>query len=168
MSETATTAAPQDRTADGGGEGGVERDDHLATLQRVQAEYDNYRRRTRRELAEQLDRGAHQLVERLLPVLDAADRALEHSPDAVGPLHRVLADTLAGEGLERVEPLGAAFDPDEQHAVEHLPAPSEAPGPDASPEGPVVVEVLRPGYRWRGRLVRPALVRVQDAGGREV
>ena len=181
MTGTATSVPPSPDVDEPGtaaavpgsdGDVAAERDEHLATLQRLQAEYANYRRRTRRELDEQLDRGAQQLVERLLPVLDAADRALEQAPDAVAPLHRVLVETLGAEGLERIEPTGAAFDPVEQHAVEHLPAdPDDAGRDEQAPDGaatPVVVDVLRPGYRWRGRLVRPAMVRVQDPRGQEV
>ena len=130
-----------------------ERDAHLNTLQRVQAEYDNYRRRAQREHAEQRDRGGQELAERLLPVLDAFDGALPHAPEALAPLHRALVGALADAGLERLEPTGAPFDPAEQHAVEQL--------LDDEQAAPVVDQVLRPGYRWRSRLVRPAMVRVR-------
>jgi len=73
----------------------------------------------------------------------------------------LLSDTLAKEGLERLDAQGAAFDPTTHEAVEHVPAaPDDAAAPDA-PSGPVVVDVLRAGYRYKGRVIRPAMVRVQ-------
>ena len=144
-----------------------ERDDYLETLQRVQAEYDNYRRRAKRELTEEHERGGQALAMRLLPVLDAFDAARAHSPTPLAPLHDALHGALRDAGLERVEPTGQPFDPAEQHAVEQLPRRDERPGAEdgpeltASPAAVVVDEVLRPGYRWRGRLVRPAMVRVR-------
>jgi len=130
-----------------------ERDDHLATLQRVQAEYDNYRRRAQRDAAAHRDRGGQELAEQLLPVLDAFDGALPHAGEAVRPLHGALVRALGDAGLERLEPTGEPFDPAEQHAVEQL--------PDDEQAEPVVEQVLRPGYRWRSRLLRPAMVRVR-------
>lgn len=144
----------------------AERDEYLETLQRVQAEYDNYRRRAKREQGEQYDRGGQALAENLLPVLDSFDAARAHAPDVLAPLHSALHEALRGAGLERLEPVGKPFDPVEQHAVEQLPGPEEPAAAEDDPEqaaGPatvVVHEVLRPGYRWRGRLVRPAMVRV--------
>lgn len=144
-----------------------ERDEYLDTLQRVQAEYDNYRRRARREQSEQHDRGGQDLAEKLLPVLDSFDAARSHAPDVLAPLHSALHDALRSAGLERLEPTGEPFDPAEQHAVEQLPRQHEPTAADddpeqaASPASVIVDEVLRPGYRWRGRLVRPAMVRVR-------
>lgn len=144
-----------------------ERDEYLDALQRVQAEYDNYRRRAKREQSEQHDRGGQALAEKLLPVLDSFDAARAHSPDVLAPLHSALLDALHGAGLERLEPTGKPFDPAEQHAVDQLPRQDERPDADdaqeqaACPPSVVVDEVLRPGYRWRGRLVRPAMVRVR-------
>lgn len=145
---------------------GAERDEYLETLQRVQAEYDNYRRRAKREQGEQYDRGGQALAESLLPVLDSFDAARAHAPEVLAPLRSMLEDALRAAGLERFEPTGKPFDPAEQHAVEQLPAQDEPAAAEDDPEqaagpAPVVVhEVLRPGYRWRGRLVRPAMVRV--------
>jgi molecular chaperone GrpE len=143
-----------------------ERDEYLDTLQRVQAEYDNYRRRARREQSEQHERGGQALAEKLLPVLDSFDAAKGHSPDVLAPLHGALHDALCAAGLERIEPTGEPFDPAEQHAVEQLPRQDERAAADGDVERagtrPSVVDaVLRPGYRWRGRLVRPAMVRVR-------
>lgn len=144
-----------------------ERQEYLDTLQRVQAEYDNYRRRARREQSEQHDRGGQDLAEKLLPVLDSFDAARAHAPHVLGPLHSALLEALCAGGLERLEPAGEPFDPAEQHAVEQLPrqdqqsATEDDPEQAAHPASVVVDEVLRPGYRWRGRLVRPAMVRVR-------
>jgi molecular chaperone GrpE len=143
-----------------------ERDEYLDTLQRVQAEYDNYRRRAKREQSEQHDRGGQVLAEKLLPVLDSFDAARAHAPDVLAPLRSALLDALHGAGLERLEPAGEPFDPAEQHAIDQLPR-QERPGAEdeeeqaARPSSVVVDEVLRPGYRWRGRLIRPAMVRVR-------
>ena len=139
-----------------------ERDEYLRTLQRVQAEYDNYRRRAQRDLADQHDRGAHALAEKLLPVLDSVDAAHSHHRDVIAPVRSALLSTLTAEGLERLDPVGEQFDPAQHHAVEHLAAPDDdaAGGTDAA--GVAAVEqVLRPGYRWRGRLLRPAIVTVR-------
>ena len=82
-----------------------------------------------------------------------------------------LRDVLAKEGLERIDPLGEEFDPNAHEAVGHLPVdeatPEVAGGVDPVPGGgpapvePVVVQVMRAGYRWRGTVVRPAMVTVR-------
>ena len=131
----------------------AERDEYLEALQRLQAEYDNYRRRMQRDLTDAADRGGRQVAERLLETLDAFDAAVEHGMDALVPLRRSLLDALQGAGLQRLQPAEEAFDPAEHHAVAHDPA--DEPGP------PTVAQVLRPGYRWKDRLIRPALVHVK-------
>lgn len=138
----------------------AERDEYLEALQRLQADYDNYRRRMQRDLTEAADRGGRQLAEQLLETLDGFDAAVSHGVDALVPLRRALQDALASAGLQRLEPAGAAFDPAEHHAVAHDPADHTDEAAEAGPH-PTVVEVLRPGYRWKDRLVRPALVRVR-------
>ena len=159
-----------------------ERDEYLDMLRRVQADFENYKKRMLRQQTELLERAAEGLVVRLLPVLDAFDLARAHleaegSPEGKALLQAaaLLSDTLVKEGLERVEADGAVFDPTVHEAVEHLPAASAGVG--AAPGGangdaldgegagadpvPVVAEVLRPGYRYKGRVVRPAMVKVQ-------
>ncbi|MER3452406.1 MAG: nucleotide exchange factor GrpE, partial [Acidimicrobiia bacterium] len=89
--------------------------------------------------------------EKLLPVLDAFELALEHGTEGVEPIYRSLMGVLEAEGLERIDPVGKPFDPNEHNAVAH----EEGEG------GPVVVEVLRPGYRFKGRILRPAMVKVR-------
>lgn len=147
-----------------------ERDDYLDALRRLQAEFENYRKRVLKQQVEQTERAAEGLVAKLLPVLDTLDLAMAHLGGAPGEAQAgsggasaaeasalaqvagALGDTLGKEGLERIEPIGAPFDPREHEAVMH-----EA-GDGAPPE---VVEVLRSGWRWRGRVLRAALVRVK-------
>jgi molecular chaperone GrpE len=92
-------------------------------------------------------------VEKLLPVLDACDAALAHGAQEVEPVLAALYGALGKEGLERIDPKGAAFDPAEAEAVMH------EPGGGGEQ---VVSEVLRAGYRWQGRVLRPAMVKVID------
>lgn len=206
----------------------AERDEYLDSLRRLQAEFDNYRKRVAKQQAEQAERAALSLVDKLLPVLDALDLAGTHVSDpgsgdarALLAASSLLNGALAKEGLERVDPLGQPFDPNAHEAVGHMPddemaAPEgsgeEAAGTDSSagpgspvdtdspagagspagpdgpadpdgkdgkdskdskdssdspgspPEpasGPVVGQVMRAGYRWKGTVVRPAMVMVR-------
>src|SRR5690349_20330511 len=89
-----------------------ERDDYLDTLRRLQADFDNYRKRTLKQQTDTLERAAQGLVEKLLPVLDAGDLAVSHGGEDVAPVVTLLAETLQKEGLEKVAPpVGAPFDP---------------------------------------------------------
>jgi len=136
----------------------AERDEYLLALQRLQADFENYRKRVLRQQEEQTDRAALDLVGKLLPVLDVLDLAEAHlgtAPEepevaaeakALTGARAMLLETLAKEGVE--------FDPVVHDAVAHAPA---ADGEEAG----VIDEVLRSGYRWRGRVLRPAMVRVR-------
>jgi len=132
---------------------------YLDHLRRLQAEFDNYRKRVLKEQTDAVERAAVPAVQRLLEVLDDFDLALmsaTEKPDFDRFLHGVelvyakLADTLKGEGVERIDALGKPFDPEQHEALmqtgegDHL----------------VVADVLRPGYTLRGRVIRPAGVRV--------
>ena len=128
----------------------AERDDYLDQLRRTKADFENYRKRILRQQTEHLERAAEALAEKLLPVLDTFDAALVHG-EGFEQVHAALVSTLEKEGLERIAPEGKPFDPNESDAVAH----EEGDG------GPVVTEVLRPGYRWKGRVLRPAMVRVR-------
>jgi molecular chaperone GrpE len=130
-----------------------QRDEYLALARRVQADFENFRKRSMKQGAEERERGAATLVERLLPVLDACDAALTHGHDDVKPIYDVLMDVLEKEGLSLVYPVGEPFDPNLHDAVMHEPA--EDGGP------PVVSEVLRSGYTWKGRMLRAAMVKVR-------
>lgn len=129
----------------------AERDEYLDALQRVKAEFDNYRKRSDKQRAEAGDRANERLVGDLLPVFDACDAALSHGHDEVKPIMSALLDTLGKEGLERMEPEGKPFDPTFHEAVMHEDGDGET----------TVVEVLRNGYTWKGRVVRPAMVKVR-------
>lgn len=140
---------------------GVERqrDEYLDALRRLQAEFDNYRKRVDRHQSEVADNAAGALVKKLLPALDAADLALAHGGgEDVKQVAATLFDALSKEGLERIDPEGQAFNPEHHDAIAHEPA--EDPG-DQDAGGPLVSEVMRAGYRWRGRVLRPAMVKVR-------
>ncbi|PLS76658.1 MAG: nucleotide exchange factor GrpE [Actinobacteria bacterium] len=129
----------------------AERDDYLDRLRRLQADFENYRKRMLKQQAEHEERATEGLVVKLLPVLDNFDLALGHGAEDVAPVHRSLLDVLEAAGLERIDPAGQPFDPNEHDAVQHEPG-------DGEPE---VIEVHRAGYRWKGRVLRPAMVKVK-------
>ena len=137
-----------------------ERDEYLDMVRRVQAEFENYKKRILRQQTEHLERAAATLVVKLLPALDTLDLARSHHhPEseagvALAQVASAWNEALEKEGLQKIDPLGQAFDPNEAEAVMHEPA------EDGSSEHEVV-EVLRPGYRWRGRVLRPAMVKVK-------
>ncbi|HOT22998.1 MAG TPA: nucleotide exchange factor GrpE [Thermoleophilia bacterium] len=137
----------------------AQRDEYLDNLRRLQAEFDNYRKRVRRESEELRLRAAEDVVESLLPVMDNMARALEaaaHHEEGqlVGGLQLVagqLNDVLAAYGLARVPTaVGDPFDPTVHEAV-------MTQSSDDHDEG-VVLQVLEPGYLLHGRLLRPAKV----------
>ena len=132
----------------------VERDQYLDSLRRNQADFENYRKRVAKQAGEDAARAAESLVDKLLPVLDACDGAVAHGATEVEPIFASLLGTLEKEGLVRINPAGEPFDPNVHEAVLHEPALDD----DA---GTVVSDVLRPGYIWKGRVVRPAMVKVR-------
>ncbi len=136
----------------------IERDEYRDRLVRLQADFENYKKRIGRQQTEHIERAAENLVSHLLPVLDTFDLALAHGTEGLEPVYRSLLDILEGTGLERVDPLGQPFDPNEHDAVLH-----EDSGGDSAeaPAAPEVTEVLRAGYRWKGRVMRPAMVKVK-------
>lgn len=134
-----------------------ERDGYLDQLRRNQAEFENARKRLTKQAADAADRATEQLAEKLLPVLDACDAALAHGAPDVEPVFAALLGTLEKEGLERIDPAGEAFDPNRHEAVLHEPAGSD----DEAEAGTVVADVLRTGYAWKDRVVRPAMVKVR-------
>ncbi|MGI8983210.1 MAG: nucleotide exchange factor GrpE [Acidimicrobiales bacterium] len=128
----------------------AERNDYLDQLLRTRADFDNYRKRIAKQQSEQEQRAAEALVEKLLEPLDTFDMAVAHD-QGFGQARDMLVSVLTREGLERIDPAGATFDPNEADAVAH----------EDGDGGPVVAEVLRPGYRWKGRVIRPAMVKVR-------
>ena len=136
----------------------AERDEYLAHLQRTQAEFDNYRKRMLRDQTTHLERAAAALVEQLLPVLDSFELALgsggtdvERLRKGVELVYAELLGALEKAGLERIEALGKPFDPEEHEAVMHVEDDGGEPG---------VRDVVRSGYRFKGRVLRPAMVKV--------
>jgi molecular chaperone GrpE len=138
--------------------------EYLDHLQRLQAEFDNYRKRVLREQTRAVDLASEPLVRKLLEVMDEFDLALmaaEKQPDFDRFLHGVelvyakLQEILRQEGLERIEAQGTAFDPTRHEAL------LESQGEGEPGDGePVVVDVMRPGYTLRGQVIRPAGVKV--------
>jgi molecular chaperone GrpE len=132
----------------------------LDHLRRLQADFDNYRKRTIKEQTRAIDAAAEPLVQRLLEVLDDFELALmaaEQKPDFDKFLHGVdlvyakLKESLRAAGLERIEAEGKPFDPERHEALMQT----------GSGEGdPVVDDVLRQGYTLKGRVIRPSGVRV--------
>jgi molecular chaperone GrpE len=132
-----------------------ERDDYRDALVRLQADFENYKKRMIKQQTDHLERASGALVDKLLPVLDTADLALAHGGgEDIKQVSSALAGVLEREGLERIDidPAGARFDPTLHDAVAH------EPGDGGEQE---VVEVLRAGYRWKGRVLRPAMVKVR-------
>ena len=125
--------------------------DYLDDLRRVQAEFDNFRKRMMREQTEIASRASARLIERLLPVLDNFERALEHSDDdGMVLVHKELLSVLEAEGLSAIDALGAPFDPNLHEAVESH--------EEVGVTDPTVVEVYRTGYELKGKVLRAALV----------
>jgi molecular chaperone GrpE len=133
--------------------------EYLDHLQRLQAEFDNYRKRVLKEQTDAVERAAAPVVQRLLEVLDDFELALisaNDKPDFDRFLHGVelvyakLADTLKAEGLQRIDAQGEPFDPEQHEALMQT----------GEGDRLIVADVLRPGYRLRGRVIRPAGVRV--------
>ncbi len=127
-----------------------ERNDYLDQLLRTRADFDNYRKRILKQQVEHQERAAEALVEKLLEPLDTFELAVVHG-QGYEQVRDMLMTILTKEGLERIDPAGEKFDPNEADAVAH----------EDGEGGPVVSEVLRPGYRWKGRVIRPAMVKVK-------
>ena len=137
-----------------------ERDERLDDLQRVAAEFDNYRKRVARDQESLAARAHERLVKELLPVLDDLERALEAAAeheeakleDGVRLVHRELQEALAKEGLEEIETSGH-FDPHVHEALLSQPSDED--------EG-AILEVLQKGYRLGDQVLRPARVVVSQ------
>ena len=128
--------------------------------QRIQADFENYRKRVLREQTAAVEMAAEPLVRNLLEVLDEFELALmaaEKQPDFDRFLHGVemvyakLVDALRGAGVEKIEADGSPFDPELHEALMHS---------GGAGDEPVVADVLRAGYMLKGRVIRPAGVKV--------
>jgi molecular chaperone GrpE len=130
-------------------------------IKRLKAEYDNYRRRVERDRQATVDAAHAAVLASLLPVLDDIERARAHG-DLVGTFGTIgdqLVATVTKLGLERFGEPGEPFDPSVHEALVHTTAPGLS--------GPTAVEVYRGGYRYAGRVLRPAQVVVADSDGTE-
>lgn len=142
------------------------------SLLRLQADWDNYRRRTAQERLDEKERASEKLVTGLLPVLDDMERAIDHAAGAasadgednefdqfvagVQAVHDKMLSILAKEGVEVIDPVGEAFDPMEHQAVGRVEDPDQ---PDET-----VAAVYQRGYRMGGRVIREAMVQVTFGG----
>jgi molecular chaperone GrpE len=140
----------------------LERDQLRDALQRLQADFENYKKRVARNQADEAARQSGNLVAKLLVVLDTLDLAQAHLSDAnddaeaqaLVAARAQLLEVLSKEGLVRVDAADIAFDPEVHDAVLH------AEG--AGDEGETLVdEILRAGYVWQGQVLRPAMVKVR-------
>ncbi len=131
-----------------------ERDQHLEDLQRLTAEFANFRKQNERRNADVVAHATAKLVEALLPVLDACDAAAQQGVEGVDQIGQQLVNVLEQEGLEVIADEAAPFDPTRHEAA------YTEPGEDGQEE-PVVGEVLRTGYAFNGRILRAAMVKVK-------
>ncbi|MGZ4673223.1 MAG: nucleotide exchange factor GrpE [Ilumatobacteraceae bacterium] len=119
--------------------------------QRIAADFENFRRRMATQRADDIDRATGRLAEALLPVLDACEAAFLQHPAEVEPLFNLMLSELKKQGLESMNLYEQPFDPHLADAVVHEQGDGE----------PVVSEVLRSGYTWNGKVLRPAMVKVR-------
>ena len=140
-------------------------------LSRLQADWDNYRRRTERERVTERERACEGIVKDLLPVIDDLERAIAHAQataggdevakqlvDGVSAVHAKVVGVLEKQGVEVIDPAGEAFDPMDHQAV------GRVENPDVYDE--TVADVYQKGYRLGGKVVRPAMVTVAYGGAK--
>ncbi|WP_053219117.1 nucleotide exchange factor GrpE [Virgibacillus senegalensis] len=140
-----------------------EKDEVYQRLLRIQAEYDNFRKRTQKEKEADLKYKSQTLVTELLPVVDNFERALDTVPDdetaagfvdGIKMVYRQLKDALEKEGVEEIKTEGEVFDPTVHQAVMQV--------EDDQYESNVVVQELQKGYLLKDRVIRPAMVKVNQ------
>jgi molecular chaperone GrpE len=130
------------------------------TLLRRQADFENYRKRIEKERAEDANRYTARVIEALIPIIDGFEHALAAHRDAEYEnyrkgfelIYKQLRDNLAKLGVERIEPLGQRFDPHMHQAMDRMET-------DEAEDG-AILQVYQPGYVFKGRVLRPAMVRV--------
>jgi len=139
-----------------------ERDELREQLLRRRAEFENYRKRVERDRQQSGQDAAAEILKGLVPTLDNLDRALESAAkddplrEGVELTRRDVLAFLESQGVEVQDPMGQPFDPERHQALSHEPVAGFADG--------TVVEVFRKGYSYKGRLLRPALVKVAKGG----
>lgn len=141
----------------------AEKQELMNTLVRRQADFENYRKRVEKERQQERQRGVESVIEHVLPVLDAFDRALAASCDSAYAdyrkgfelIRRQLWESLAKQGLARIDSMGQEFNPHFHHAIERVETSDHADG--------IVIGEMQPGYMFQDRVLRPAMVRVASA-----
>jgi molecular chaperone GrpE len=131
---------------------------------RLQAEWDNYRKRTNLEREQERRRAAQNLVERLLPIVDDLERAIEHADTAnevslkegIAAVYNKLNEVLTREGVKVIDPVGEAFNANVHQAV------GKQNDPGIFDE--TVTQVYQKGYEMSGRVLRTAMVVVSEGG----
>lgn len=132
----------------------IERDQHLADLQRVSADFANFRKQTEKRNSDFAAQAGSRVAEALLPVLDACDAAAQQGVEGVDPIAAQLHGILQNSGLELISDESEPFDPNRHEAA------MTEPG-DEGQDVAVVAQVLRTGYAWNGRVLRAAMVKVK-------
>lgn len=161
IDQRASAAGPSTAVPDAGAQAAREEAEaNFARYQRLAADFENYKRRTRQDLADRTQYANEELLRKLLPILDNFRRALDHTPATVDPnwlegiklVARQFEAVLAEQGLVPIAALGEKFDPSQHEAI----ARQET---DDHEEG-TIVEEMQPGYRLHDRVLRPTLVKV--------
>lgn len=135
-------------------------DDKLAELNdsylRLMAEYDNFKKRTQKEKIEIYTSAAADVIEGLLPVIDAVQRAVEIDSDSEGIklIKKQLDDVFGAIGVEEIKALGEQFDPELHNAVMHI--------DDEAIDNNTVVEEFAKGYKYKSRVIRHSMVKVAN------
>jgi len=141
----------------------AEKQELMDTLVRRQADFENYRKRIEKERHHDRHRAVEALIEHVLPVVDAFDRALAETTDSAyleyrkgfELIRRQLIETLTKQGLTRINSVGQEFNPHFHHAIERVETTEHADG--------IVIGELQPGYMFHDKVLRPAMVRVAYA-----
>lgn len=137
-------------------------DENLERYLRAQADFDNFRRRTRQEKEDFAKYASSKLVEQLLPVLDNFERAIQSSKDSkdfdsllkgIEMTFRQFDQVLEQEGLKRMDAVGQPFNPEYHQAIMQVESEEHEEG--------AVVEELQKGYMFKDKVIRPAMVKVK-------
>ena len=168
VNETEAAEAAENQVEDSNKEATMTEDEMVERTARLQADWENFRRRTANERIAERERATEKLVTALLPVVDDIERAIDHARsqelsddfkqfvDGVDAVHAKLLDVFAHEGVEPIDPKGEAFDPLEHQAVGRV--------EDASQYDETVNDVYQKGYRMADRILRSAMVTVTYGG----
>jgi molecular chaperone GrpE len=130
----------------------AERNEFKDIALRLQADFENYKKRVSQAQSDEIARATGRLAESLLPVLDACEAAFAHGAEGVEPIWSSLIGALKSQGLVAMDLLDQPFNPELAEAV------MTEPGDGGEP---IVSEVLRTGYEWKGRVLRAAMVKVK-------